>query len=437
MLSGLRRLFFRLNINHHHDAHGDQSLSPDESNLVQSGQIVVVKDKVDDGLKDDDDTIIIDICCSKHGPPEDKQEGQEECAEAASDLIDADDAPVVLLPSYHALSGLSHPLALVPIREILGMLPASPVGPLLTASYCPQMPKRVVSSTRRLCLVLDLDETLVHSSFTPPPISMQHLRIPLSLPDGSSTTVFVRKRPGVQRFLWRVSRCFEVVIFTASLPSYADPVIDCLSQEASALNGHQDENFTEKMSHPDLQNDVNNDEVPMTSVLPHINDIDSKKESLKTKEHVIVHHRLYREACVQLAGLYIKDLSRLGRPVEQTLLVDNSPASFLLHPEQAIAIRSWFADNAPARQQVNGKSNRIQESPSITSPSSPMASSSPISQSSPEEQKESPADAEEEDEDRELERLGDALCDLIHKFDGDVAKWRRERMGAIPGHPVY
>lgn len=45
-----------------------------------------------------------------------------------------------------------------------------------------------------------------------------------------------------------------------------------------------------------------------------------------------------------LQGLYIKDLSRLGRPLERCAIVDNSPASYLLQPQCAIAIKSWFND---------------------------------------------------------------------------------------------
>ena len=47
--------------------------------------------------------------------------------------------------------------------------------------------------------------------------------------DGSQQNIYVAKRPGVDEFLARVSEKFEVVIFTASLAHYADPVIDFLT----------------------------------------------------------------------------------------------------------------------------------------------------------------------------------------------------------------
>jgi RNA polymerase II subunit A small phosphatase-like protein len=63
-------------------------------------------------------------------------------------------------------------------------------------------------------LVLDLDETLVHSNFSPNPKA--EIIVPLEL-DGTMHYVYVGKRPGVDEFLAHVGLKFEVVIFTASL----------------------------------------------------------------------------------------------------------------------------------------------------------------------------------------------------------------------------
>lgn len=149
----------------------------------------------------------------------------------------------------------------------------------------PLLPALSSEDFGKKCLVLDLDETLVHSSFQPTPLC--DLLLPIGIADGY---LFVCKRPGVDVFLEKVCRLFEVVIFTASLATYANPVIDFLDP-----NG-------------------------------------------------LIRHRLFRESCVQLHGLYIKDLSRLGRPLDQVLIVDNSPASYLLQPDSALAIKSWFND---------------------------------------------------------------------------------------------
>lgn len=136
-------------------------------------------------------------------------------------------------------------------------------------------------------LVLDLDETLVHSSFTYIPDADFIIDIDL---DGVIYKVYVRKRPGVDEFMRAVGEKFEVVIFTASLAKYADPLLDILD--------------------PDR----------------------------------IVSKRLFRESCVQHHGNYVKDLSMLGRKLEHSIIIDNSPFSYMFQPDNAIPITSWFND---------------------------------------------------------------------------------------------
>lgn len=137
-------------------------------------------------------------------------------------------------------------------------------------------------------LVLDLDETLVHSSFKE--IPDPDFKIDIVLDDMSQHTVYVRKRPGVDYFMKKVSEKFEVVVFTASLAKYADPLLDVLD--------------------PDN----------------------------------VVKYRLFREACVYHHGNFVKDLTHLGRSLESTIIVDNSPFSYKFQPTHAIPIASWFQD---------------------------------------------------------------------------------------------
>jgi len=137
------------------------------------------------------------------------------------------------------------------------------------------------------CLVLDLDETLVHSSFKPIPDPDFTVDIEL---DGAIHRVYVRKRPGVDHFLREVGKKFEIVVFTASLAKYADPLLDVLDKDR------------------------------------------------------VVQFRLFREACVQHYGNYVKDLTHLGRPIEHCIIVDNSPFSYMFQPDNAIPIATWFHD---------------------------------------------------------------------------------------------
>mmetsp|Transcript_23197 Transcript_23197/g.11190 ORF Transcript_23197/g.11190 Transcript_23197/m.11190 type:complete len:107 (-) Transcript_23197:33-353(-) len=78
---------------------------------------------------------------------------------------------------------------------------------------------------------------------------------------------------------------------------------------------------------------------------------------------------LYREACFHNGVGYVKDLTRLGRPIQDILIIDNSPNSYCLQPENALPISSWY-DNAndmeltnllPILEYLANCSNTIQE----------------------------------------------------------------------------
>lgn len=139
----------------------------------------------------------------------------------------------------------------------------------------------------RKCLILDLDETLVHSSFKI--LNQADFTIPVEI-EGQYHNVYVIKRPGVDQFMKRVGELYEVVVFTASVSKYGDPLLDQL-------------------------------------------DI-----------HHVVHHRLFRESCYNHQGNYVKDLSQVGRDLKETIIIDNSPTSYIFHPQHAVPISSWFSD---------------------------------------------------------------------------------------------
>ncbi|KAL9585489.1 MAG: hypothetical protein Q9212_001495 [Teloschistes hypoglaucus] len=141
--------------------------------------------------------------------------------------------------------------------------------------------------TGKKCLVLDLDETLVHSSFKI--LHQADFTIPVEI-EGQYHNVYVIKRPGVDQFMKRVGELYEVVVFTASVSKYGDPLLDQL--------------------------DIHN----------------------------VVHHRLFRESCYNHQGNYVKDLSQVGRDLRETIIIDNSPTSYIFHPQHAVPISSWFSD---------------------------------------------------------------------------------------------
>lgn len=76
------------------------------------------------------------------------------------------------------------------------------------------LPEMIKEDLGKKTLVLDLDETLVHSSFKPVPNADFVISIEL---EKEVHHVYVLKRPGVDEFLLRVAQKYEVVVFTASL----------------------------------------------------------------------------------------------------------------------------------------------------------------------------------------------------------------------------
>ncbi|XP_051910100.1 CTD (carboxy-terminal domain, RNA polymerase II, polypeptide A) small phosphatase-like a isoform X5 [Hippocampus zosterae] len=76
------------------------------------------------------------------------------------------------------------------------------------------LPEVSIADCGRNCVVIDLDETLVHSSFKP--ISNADFIVPVEI-DGTVHQVYVLKRPHVDEFLQRMGELFECVLFTASL----------------------------------------------------------------------------------------------------------------------------------------------------------------------------------------------------------------------------
>ncbi len=80
----------------------------------------------------------------------------------------------------------------------------------------------------RKTLILDVDETLVHSSFTP--TDHADIVLPIDI-EGRECKIYVLVRPGCQEFIKEVGKYYEVVIFTASLSKYAIPLMNILDTD--------------------------------------------------------------------------------------------------------------------------------------------------------------------------------------------------------------
>ena len=53
-------------------------------------------------------------------------------------------------------------------------------------------------------------------------------------------------------------------------------------------------------------------------------------------------HRLFREHCTSIGETFVKDLSKLGRNLKDLILVDNSPLCYSLQPENGLPILTWI-----------------------------------------------------------------------------------------------
>uniref|UniRef100_A0A0D9V3U9 FCP1 homology domain-containing protein n=2 Tax=Leersia perrieri TaxID=77586 RepID=A0A0D9V3U9_9ORYZ len=140
---------------------------------------------------------------------------------------------------------------------------------------------------RKVTLVLDLDETLVHSTIQQ--CDDYDFNFPV-LFDSKEHMVYVKKRPHLRMFLQKMAEMFEIVIFTASQSVYADQLLDIL---------------------------------------------DPGKE--------LFSRRYFRESCVFTNTGYIKDLTIVGVDLAKVVIMDNTPQ---LQVNNGIPIESWFDDSS-------------------------------------------------------------------------------------------
>ena len=104
----------------------------------------------------------------------------------------------------------------------------------------------------------------------------------------------MRLRPGLEEFLEAIRDYYEIIVFTSGTKDYADTILDIIEMK---------------------------------------------------KNTKYFSGRLYREHTTMIGKKYIKDLSKLGRDLSRTLIVDNFPHSFKLQRENGILIKSFFTDN--------------------------------------------------------------------------------------------
>lgn len=181
--------------------------------------------------------------------------------------------------------------------------PTSPAGALTKYPKTPAPPRPLIPRrqpsyintdpadlTHQKTLILDLDETLIHSMSKGGRMSSGHMvEVRLNttyVGVGGQTNLgpqhpilyYVHKRPHCDEFLRRVSKWYNLVVFTASVQEYADPVIDWLEADRKFFSA-----------------------------------------------------RYYRQHCTFRHGAFIKDLSSVEPDLSKVMILDNSPLSYMFH----------------------------------------------------------------------------------------------------------
>jgi len=161
-------------------------------------------------------------------------------------------------------------------------------------------------------LVLDLDETLIFTSFQPSINTDLCFEIDLNKEDKNNsklnhsrlnslrkitnplTKVYLSKRPYLEQFLLELYPFYEICIYSASSEIYASSIIDI---------------------------------------------IDTKK---------VIKKRFFRNDCIYLNNSetfsYIKDLEKLEKNYNDIVIIDDNVSSFILQKENGIPIKSWRGD---------------------------------------------------------------------------------------------
>eukprot|EP00939_MAST-03C_sp_MAST-3C-sp1_P000099 g99.t1 len=96
------------------------------------------------------------------------------------------------------------------------------------------------------------------------------------------------KRPGLDEFLETMQQYYEIVLFSPTSFAIADAVVEQLDPQQKYFR-----------------------------------------------------YRLYRESTLYKNGKYIKDLSRLNRPLSRTIIIDDDASAFQLHKENAIKVKPF------------------------------------------------------------------------------------------------
>ena len=102
----------------------------------------------------------------------------------------------------------------------------------------------------------------------------------------------IRFRPYLDSFLQKVREKYEIIVFTSGTQDYADPLEDAIEQDEKYFDA-----------------------------------------------------RLYRQHTIACGKDIVKDISRIGRPLDKIIIVENMPQNYRLQRENGILIKSFYGED--------------------------------------------------------------------------------------------
>ena len=123
-------------------------------------------------------------------------------------------------------------------------------------------------------------------------LDLDETLISLDRDNTKENKAILKFRPGLLDFLSKMKKFYEIIVFTSATKEYADQIEDVIEQN---------EKYFE--------------------------------------------FRLYREHTLSFNNEFIKDISRIGRPLDKILIVDNMPQNYRMQKENGIGIKSFFGDD--------------------------------------------------------------------------------------------
>ena len=115
----------------------------------------------------------------------------------------------------------------------------------------------------------------------------------ISLKYADNTKGLIRVRPFLYEFLDAVGQYYELILFTGSSENYTKSIVEALERKKKYFD-----------------------------------------------------FILYRQFLVKCGDCYIKDLSKIGRPLDSTIIIDNNPQNYKLQKENGIFIKSFWGDDS-------------------------------------------------------------------------------------------